>query len=55
MPVRLRQDAKGAAVVSERKAARLVRKVTSGVKVKAMIDGLDLSTMGYADSEKWPK
>ncbi len=52
MPVRLRQDAKGAAVVKERKAARLGRKMTSGEKVKARIDCLELPTMGYAELKK---
>ncbi|MDE0236535.1 MAG: hypothetical protein OXN95_04850 [bacterium] len=55
MPVRIRQDVKGVVVVSERKAAWLHRIMTSGEKVKARIDGLDLSTMGYADLKKWPK
>ena len=40
--------------MSERRAARLGRKMTSGEKVKARIGGLDLSTMGFADLKNWP-
>ncbi len=41
--------------MSERIAARLGRKMTSGEMVKARIDGLDLFTIGYADLKKWLK